>query len=68
MPFKIYLINEEKKSVKMIQSQTEFLHRPNLEILRGNSQCPIPLKISRFGKTKTISESGEFDGESITRI
>ena len=49
----------------MMQSQTEFLHRPNLEMVRGNSQYPISLKVSRFGKTWTISEPEEFEGWSI---
>ena len=58
----------KKKSVKMIKRQTKFLHRPDLEILRGNSLCPIPLKISQFENTWTFSEYGEFDGDYITGI
>ena len=48
--------------MNMMQSQTK-LHRPNLKILRGNNLYPILLKISRFGITWTISESGEFKGD-----
>ena len=49
---------DDKKSSKI-------LHRPNLEILRGNSLCPILLKISRSGNTWIISESGEIEGHCI---
>ena len=52
--------------MKIIQSQTKLLHPPNLEILRGES--PIPLKISRFGNILTIPESGEFEGDCISKI
>ena len=59
---------KKKKSVKLIQSQTKYLHRPDLEILRGNSLCPILLKISQFENEGTFSEYGEFDGDYITGI
>ena len=45
---------KKKKSVKMIQSKTKFLHSRNLEILRGNGQCPVSPKISKFENTWTI--------------
>ena len=52
----------------MIQSQTQFLDRLNMEILRVNSQCPIHLKTFKFRNTWTVSESGEFEEDCISGI
>ena len=52
----------------MMQGHTELLHQPSLNIWRGNSQCPIPLKISRLGYTRTISESGEIRVSGLGRL
>ena len=43
------------------------MHKPNLEMLRGNNKYN-PLKISRFGNTWTVSESGEFEWDCKTGI
>ena len=34
----------------------------------GGSQCPIIIKISRFRTERTISDTGDFEGWSITKI